>query len=104
MCACREKTMPEKTEFPKTLDTTKFRQAWAEYEEHRRQIRKKLTPLATKKLINKLETWGHDRSVLAIEHSIANGWTGIFEPGNGVMRGPGRLPAPPGKYAGKYAR
>ena len=92
---------PEDVPIPLTLDTEKFRQAWADWVKHRGEIKKKLTPLAVAKALKALEKLGHDRAISAIEHSIANGWTGIDEPANGGS-GPGasvtRLASPPGKY------
>ena len=54
---------------------------WSEWEQHRRQIKKKLTPLTIKKQLEKLLEMGPDRAKAAIQHSIQNGWTGIFEKG-----------------------
>ena len=65
--------------FPQELDTDKFRHSWGEWIQHRVELRKKLTPLATKKLLNKLASWGHDRAIAAIEFSITNGWIGVYE-------------------------
>lgn len=62
------------------LDTPQMENVWREWAEHRRQIKKRLTPATIKKQIAKLERIGHDRAVAAIEHSIEQGWTGIYEP------------------------
>jgi hypothetical protein len=69
---------PELPLFPATLDTPAFREAWAEWEGHRRDIRKRLTPRSARMLLKKLEPLGPDAAVAAIVHSIANGYTGIF--------------------------
>ena len=69
-----------KKEVPKALDCPEFRQAWNDFEQHRIQIRKKMTPLASTKLLSRLELLGVQRSIAAINHSIENGWQGIFEP------------------------
>lgn len=87
---------------PPKLDTKPFRGAWNDWIQHRREIRKKLTPLAVKMAITKLEKLGHDRAIETIEHSIANGWTGLIEPkrSEGRPTGPsGKVHAKPGKYA-----
>lgn len=52
----------------------------------------KLTPLAVKKQFKKLAAIGEARSIAAIEHSIANGYQGIYEPNQ------------PGRAAGKQSR
>lgn len=67
-------------QLPPTLDTPQFRQAWADWVQHRKEIKCKLTPLATQKQIRQLVDWGHDKAIAAIEQSIRNGWRGLFEP------------------------
>jgi len=92
---------------PSSLDTEAFRAAWAQWQQHRREKRQPLTPTAVKQQLKKLEGWGHDRAVAAIAHSVAQGYTGLFEgggdgragPGGGVGRA-GRVEPPPGKYDG----
>ena len=62
---------------PEWLD----KKLWDEFRQHRKDVKKRLTPLAEKKLILKLEKLikdGHD-PVEVINESIANGWTGLFE-------------------------
>lgn len=67
-------------EFPAALNTSAFTSAWVSWIQHRDEIRKKLTPLAIKKQFEQLEKLGVARAVAAINHSIANGYTGIYEP------------------------
>ena len=76
---------------PASLRTENFLKAWVEWQQHRREIRKKLTPLAAHRQLAQLEAMGEARAIAAIEHSIQNGWTGIFESkdvhnGNGQSR------------------
>ena len=74
---------------PAILDNEDFRSAWGEYVKHRREKRSALTPTAAARALKKLEAIGPARAVAALEHSISNGWTGIFEPppnGNGKMK------------------
>ncbi len=68
---------------PDALDTKEVLKALDEFKEHRRQIRKKLTPLAEQKLLAEWSEKGAARFVAAVNHSIANGWHGLFEPNNG---------------------
>ena len=70
---------------PPELNTDEFKSAWATFQQHRREKKSAMTPTAISRAIAKLERMGHDRAVAALEHSTANGWTGIFEPscGNG---------------------
>lgn len=65
---------------PVGLVSESMSSAWAEWLEHKRQIRKKVTPLAARKCFKKFLDWGEQRSISAIEHCIASGYSGIFEP------------------------
>jgi hypothetical protein len=63
-----------------------FKEALALFEQHRKEIRKKLTPTARSLLYKKFTAWGEARATAAMLYSIENGWTGVFEPkesGNG---------------------
>ena len=53
--------------------------AWEQYRVERKS---KLTPSGKKALIKKCLDMGAARSIAAIEHSMANGWAGLFEPKN----------------------
>lgn len=53
------------------------REKWAEWEQHRKEIKKKLTPLTVKKQIKLLSNYIPIYD-LVIEQSIQNGWTGLF--------------------------
>lgn len=72
---------------PAELDTPSFRAAWDEYVTHRKQKRSSLTPVAAKKQLAKMVPWGPDRAVAAIHHSLAQGYTGIFEERSNDARG-----------------
>jgi len=60
-----------------------FLSAWAEWEQHRREIKHPLTPTAAKQQIARLDAMGPERATAAIRNSIANGWRGLFEPKDG---------------------
>lgn len=98
----------EPTVIPDSLDTPDFRAAWAEWERHRAEMRHKLTPTSTRQQLRRLEDMGHDNAISAIQHSIANGYRGIFPPnerrGETRPRG-GRQAARPPRAArrGEYA-
>lgn len=62
------------------FDSEAFREAWELWEQHRREIRKPLKPTATKRQLANLKELGEQRAIAAINHSIGQGWTGIFEP------------------------
>ena len=70
--------------FPDGLDrsflTDEFKSTWDDWITHRKQKRSKLTPMAIRKQVKKMNDIGPDRSIRALNHSITNGWSGIFEP------------------------
>lgn len=69
---------------PEALDTTAFRTAWNDFVEHRKSIRKPMSQKAASLNLNTCIRIGRENAIRAIEQSIANGWTGIFEPKNGT--------------------
>jgi hypothetical protein len=76
-----KKTKPEsETVFPESLQTDAFRETWSDWERHRIEIGKRLTPTTVGRQLRKLEKIGHDDAIRSIDQSISNGWTGLFEP------------------------
>jgi hypothetical protein len=65
--------------FPENLQTSEFQKLWEEWEAHRAAKRAKLTGQARNAALAKLSRWGPDRAIAALEHSLSQGWTGIFE-------------------------
>jgi hypothetical protein len=59
-----------------------FLMFWNSWEQHRKEIKKKLTPTTKKQQLAKLEEMGEVRAIAALKHSLAAGWQGIFEPDN----------------------
>lgn len=57
-----------------------FQTAWAEWMAHRKEIKKPLKPTTIKSQLKKMVANGKARSLATIEHSISNGWTGLYEP------------------------
>jgi uncharacterized protein YdaU (DUF1376 family) len=74
----RTKAKPEPPALP--FPSPAFAQAVARWMQHRRERRAPLTPTATAEWLRKCEAMGEARAIAAIEHSIANGWQGMFEP------------------------
>jgi uncharacterized protein DUF6291 len=64
--------------FPDNLNTPEFVTAWLEWEKHRREIKKKLTPSTVKKQLEKLAGLSQVHAIATIEKSIESGWTGLF--------------------------
>lgn len=75
-------------ELPECLKTEAFSDAWALWQQHRKEKKNPLTPTATKQQLKELEKMGEARAVAAIRHSIAGGYTGIFEPKNAIQGRP----------------
>ncbi len=65
-----------------------FKEAWNDWKQHRIEKRKSITPLSAKKALSELLAMGEARAIAAINHSIANGWQGIFEPKSPVVASP----------------
>lgn len=65
---------------PAELQTAEFLEAWERFRKHRAQKRKPLTGLAEEGQMRNLLEMGVHRAVAAINHSIAQGYQGIFEP------------------------
>jgi hypothetical protein len=57
-----------------------MRTAIESFIEHRKEIKKPLTPRAMALVYGKLEKWGFARGIQAIEESIAGRYQGLFEP------------------------
>jgi DNA-binding transcriptional ArsR family regulator len=64
---------------PERLDCEEFREAWARWSKHRKEIHKTLTPSTSAAQMKELAAWGLARGVAAINYSIKKGWTGLFE-------------------------
>lgn len=65
---------------PLPFSSSAFAEAWARWTQHRRETRKPVTPTSARQQFKKLAEIGEARAIQAIDHSIANGYQGIFEP------------------------
>jgi hypothetical protein len=71
----------EEPPIPPNLDSPRFRDAWEGWKKYRRERNgKKLTASTIKLQLKKLSEWGVDRAVASIEHTISQGWMGLYEP------------------------
>lgn len=61
------------------FDSSEFQEAWKEWVKHKRELKKPLTPTSQRAQIKRLAGMGEARAIAAIQHSIENGWQGIFE-------------------------
>ena len=74
---------------PESHRTDAMKASWSDFVRHRHEKRAKLTSKAVEKQAKQLSKWSHDEAVEAIEHSVAQGYTGIFRPsGNRGHGGP----------------
>lgn len=62
------------------LETDAFCEAWRNWVDYRHKRRKPLTFRAVKLQIGKLESWGQDRAIQAIDNAIEKGWATVYEP------------------------
>lgn len=61
------------------FDDQDFADAWSDWQQHRKEKKKPLTPTSTKLQLQTLKEMGLDRAIKAIDYSIEKGWAGIFE-------------------------
>jgi len=87
------------------LDTDTFREAWSDWEQHRREIKKPLTPTSIKQQLRQFQEIGHERSIAAIRFTVGKGWQGIEEPNTNFSRNGSPTPENSSRVrtnAGKY--
>ena len=76
------------TEYPIAViigDNPEMITAWGEWEQHRKELKKKLTPTTITKQLNFLASKStDDERIAVIDQSIRNGWTGLFDLKGGV--------------------
>lgn len=71
---------PKALFFPPTLDTAGARAAWSAWLEHKKSKGQKYKSMKTQQTaLNHLAELGTERFVKAIQHSIGNNYSGIFE-------------------------
>lgn len=80
LAADRKTLLPYIELFPRDWQReSKFRTAWAEWVQHRKEIKNQLTELSASKLVNnKLLPIGLDKAIYEINRAIESGWRGIF--------------------------
>jgi len=62
------------------FDSEEFQSSWREWQQHRIEKKKKLTPTSERLQLKRMTTWGEQRAIDAINLSIEKNWEGIFEP------------------------
>lgn len=71
-----QRMQTNKGELP--FSSNEFREAWSEWEQHRREIKKPLTPTSTQRQFKNLASIGEAEAIAQLHRSIGNGWAGIF--------------------------
>lgn len=72
------KTKPKK-DIVLPFTSPEFRGAWSRWNDYRAERKKKLTPSTAGMQLRKLECVGELRAIGMIDHSIGQGWLGLFE-------------------------
>jgi len=75
----KEEQKPEPLVIQTSHDTPEFKVAFSNFIQHRKELKKPLTPMAEKGALKKLYEVDVGTAVKMIEQTIANGWQGIFE-------------------------
>jgi len=70
---------PKKEIAQPCFNSPAFLKAWDDWQEHRREIKKPLTPRASQEQMKEFRAWGEMRAINAIRHTIKNQWIGIRE-------------------------
>lgn len=93
--------------FPPPLKTAAFAAAWQLWKQYKKERRQPLTPTSIERQLGKCELIGPTRAIAAIEHSVTQGYTGIYEANqnnqNGTRKQNPRYTETlnkPGRYAG----
>ncbi len=76
--AARGRRKGRSADLPTELDTADFRAAWAEWQQHRCELRKPLTPTAIRRQLAELVKVGAETAAAMIRQSVGRGWLGIF--------------------------
>ena len=73
-----EKSNKEEASLP--FVSEKFKNTWKKWETHRIEKKQRITPTTRDAQLSKLAVMGEVRATAALENSMENGYTGIFEP------------------------
>ena len=82
----------------------RFADAWAEWTEHRIEIKKPLKPVSTKRSLKTLSALSERLAVEMIHHTVANGWQGLRAPEPPRGQNPNRVAKANPSHAPKNSR
>lgn len=97
----KEPSKEPPADLPLPFDSPDFAETWEQWKNHRREIRKKLTPTAVQQQFALCRKVGKADAIEMIQTSIRNGWTGLFEPQ--TNRGKSPAPSEDDPFAGMTA-
>lgn len=80
---------------PMLLDTDRFREAWTAFLAERAANKKPVTERAAGMLLRKMQPWGPEKAIRALEASIVGRWSGVFEPTDAREPHASQAPPPP---------
>lgn len=72
---------------PDVLDTPEFREAFSDWQKFKRERGQGYKPTGLRTLLKQLAEWGPEKSILAIQNSMASNYAGLFEPRAGPGSG-----------------
>ena len=55
-----------------------FKETWTEFQTYRRKTKRKMSSIAKKKMLKKLEGYPEEVRIAALERSMENDWQGVF--------------------------
>lgn len=73
------KTKEVQFQIPPELDVPTFREVWASWLRHRKQKHNSVTEEGARRQFKDMVKMGVERAVAAINYSIKQGWTGLYE-------------------------
>jgi phage replication O-like protein O len=76
----KETNTKKKIDIPEKLNCKEFLDTWDKWIDYRKSIKKKMTHHTIELQLKKLDNLGLERALQALNHSMENGYTGIFEP------------------------
>jgi len=85
---CKGAKKPDAPPLP--FPSPEFASAWADWQQHRKEIKKPLKPTMIRAQLATFAEWGEARSIAAIRHTISKGWQGLREPDGEQRPGTGK--------------
>lgn len=70
------------------FDSESFRTIWNDWKQHRKELKKPLTPTSIKRQFKELEKLGETESIRWIEYAIKKGWQGLYQPNDTTKNQP----------------